>query len=284
MAAITSNPTQLTKEQQSRTFKYRILTAATVLADGVVGLYGMGSNAGYASNLSAASGMRFVGFGDRKQTGDYTASPIPDVAINTMMEGIKTVTISDGAGSRADVDKLVYAVTNNYNDIVVTRPSDHAMPMGFILEWISGTSYRVMKFSAEMARWYAYHGSGRVTIDLGQYWLADATSGGYIVADRKLRGLGKLVRFYSHVSRKKSATNSESCVLTPEIDGTTTTGGGMTLSAVTTAGALASGAAITAGNKFRDGSNLKIKVGHTAALTKHTSGAVNLFLEYEPSY
>lgn len=271
MSDLTANPsTQKARRHPNSLFSHVITNTVVQYFDAVAVL---DPSTGYARNFSSSPNQRFLGLAEKKKTGDGTV-------VQEFRDGdvvYEKLSVAGGADTIADVDKTVYATTNNPADLSFARPASAAVVVGYARARTASNQFDVAKGSDALLRHIHYDGAGRRTINLGTYALADGSSGAYLVPSYKLRGAGRLKRFYSTVAKKKTATNSETSTLQPEIDGTLTTGGSMVLSAVTTAGALASGTAITALNLFRDNSTLKIK--QTAGV--HTSGWVNLFLEYE---
>lgn len=231
---------------------------------------------GYAEKYESATGyQRSLGLADLKILGDGTER-------NTVMSFPtvqKDVTVATGgAGTIADLDKSVYAGSDNPSDRTFTRPTTGAAFVGYTRKRGSATVFDVVKPDDALMRHIAFDGMGRRRIFLGTFALSDGSSGAYLLKSFTLRGLGRLKRFHGVMAKRKAATNSETCVLQPELDGVLVSGGQMTVSTLAISGGqMMSGSAITAGNLHKDGSALKVK----QISGVHTSGWINLFIESE---
>jgi hypothetical protein len=81
----------------------------------------------------------FLGLVKRNVLGDTSATPIPEVEVNTSGDTLQRVTVT-GASAITDVGDRVYiASTDNPNDLTKTATTNTG-PIGWITRWYSGTT------------------------------------------------------------------------------------------------------------------------------------------------
>lgn len=66
---------------------------------------------------------------------------------------LKSVTVAGGAGSAADVGKLVYATDGQ--TLTMTEPATYKYPIGWAAAWIGGTTYDVQELPLSLMIAYA---------------------------------------------------------------------------------------------------------------------------------
>lgn len=169
-----------------------------------------------------------------------------------------------GATARTVMGQLVYVTTDNPADMTLTRPTYGGNPVGFVLEWITGTTCRVYVFSFAERLLYAM-GGGAETLQMGAYSPAGVTASGTV--------LSLTAPFHGRIIQMRSSTgrawSSGAHTLIARIGTTNVTGGTVALSAPAF-GATSTGSVTNdANNRFHEGDLLVIRVG--GAITQNTS-------------
>lgn len=257
----------------------QIANSAVVYAGGFAQLRGPdhATSQGYAAPYNDEKGAIFAGLfesanGLTSATGDTSASPVPEAAIDVDPQVLRRIAVT-GAASRGDIGKPVYATDDN--TLSLTRPTN-GTPVGMVVEWHTSTTCDVLLFGLAVQAAIDLGGQGQEILYLGELDFST-------VADGDLRtGFpmpfhGEFLDFFGMV-KEVCVGAGGTIAVNLEIDGTNVTGGVITYATGTgtdTLGEKLAGTAITAANVFHEGSLLDIE-GASAGGTR-TSGKLELY-------
>ena len=211
-------------------------------------------------------------------TGDSTSATTLD---NNMVAAIQEAFQIDavavtGSTAKTDAGKWVYATDDD--TLTLTRPTV-GCPIGFVLEWRSGTSCRVQIFSVETVMAFVAGGCGQHRMALGTYTAASIVDGDLVTTLPMIHS-GRIVAFHiiTHIA---AAGTGGTTTLNLEV-GTTNVGPTAATPVVYATGTQAisdvtSSAAISVNNKFSEGETLSVEA---ASSVTFTAGSFSLFVDY----
>ena len=143
------------RESDGRTASYPIANSQVIAVDDLVAL---DIATGYARRLADTSGFepigRCIGFSDLDtangtDTGDTSASPVPEVIVMIGREVLRGISVT-GVSGQLDVGDPVYA--SDHDSLNNNAPTTNIPAIGIIDRYHSGTTVDVRRYSMEDMR------------------------------------------------------------------------------------------------------------------------------------
>lgn len=237
-----------------------------------------GTSQGYVDHYDDEPGMVFAGMlesagGLAQKTGDTSASPVPEAALQILPSIQRRVTVT-GAASRGDILKPVYAEDNQ--TLTLTRPSDDAEVVGVVIEWHTSTTCDVLLFGLVCQLILGMAGGNRTLIHLGHFD-ANTVANGDLRTAIPMPFHGKFVDVFAMIDVAIAGAGATASI-NLEIGGTNVTGGVVTIAENDAKGTKKSGTAITAENVFHEGDTVDVEA---ASVTDATAGSFDLYAVVE---
>lgn len=297
MAALTAS--QILRTRARLLMNAEIKNAETLYYGGLAALgqktLGTASERGRASAYTGAAGEIPAGLilpgGDQTPTGGTmdrdgvlgditppTGEDIPSASIDIGGTIIENVTVTGASAVTDTVGQFVYCSTDNVSDLTLTRPT-RGVPLGFIVNYRTGTSCDVYLFSLAEIMLAGLAGNGQYTWHLGVV-VAEASDAANLLTGIECPHAGLITDFYA-ICASAPADADMAMDINLEIDGTNVNGGVVELRTADTLGLKKSGTAITADNAFSEGSLIDVEAASVTAGTVG-DGIYNLYAEVQP--
>lgn len=270
MAALSDSQRRESKGKGSIEF---LQTNSTTLYDG--SFVSVDTTAGTIIPHDDTAGNSFLGVYTGAASTGASGTTYAPVSTERKILVQQTVT---GVSAQTDIGAPIYITTDN--DMTLTRPSDDATCIGFVIRWYSSTTCDVMLFDPVDSFLYAMNGRGKQTICLGSFALAGFATGN-AVTGFKLWGKGKITNFYVIADDDVASGSSGDIDLNLEIGGTNVTNSQISVleAGIATVGdKLEVDSAISALNTFYDGDLLDVEA---VVNTAYTGGFIGLYIEVE---
>jgi hypothetical protein len=263
-------------EASPQMFSVPVAVASQVYAGGLVAVgmrsHGTAAKQGTAFPFTGAAHEQLVGIAKNSALGAAT-TPRPAVEVAAAGAVWRGAAISGLAGDATDVWRIVYA--SDDNALTLTRPT-RGVPVGVIEAWVSSTVADVRIFNVDTLMSLALSGNGRTILNLGSVDLDSITTANCRTAF-PMPYAGRVVAFFAMVDVAPTGAGG-TADFNLEIDGTNVTGGVVTVATGDAKGAYKAGTAITAANKFSEGSTIDIEA---VVGTDMTAGRADFFAVIE---
>ena len=189
-----------------------------------------------------------------RPTGAPAAAPIVEASIHTGGGIIQSVSVATSA-SVADHLRLVYMTDDD--TFTLARPAAAAIPVGFIVRWITGTTCDVQIFSLTEFVMNAMAGQGQALLNLGTVCPVLAAAGNLATGIRAPHH-GFITEVFAICKRKPTDADVHMDIQL-EIGGTNLTGGIVTLDFGDAVADKKAGTAVTGTNEVHDGDLIDIE-------------------------